>query len=162
MKFICQCQTLRQEIEYAMGFSTQKNSLSITSNVYLENSGDLLTIKATDLKMSFVSTIDVKTVVPGSTSVFCEKLVAVMKNLPEGDIEISEEGGKLTIRPIESDNNININLKTMDASKYPEIQGCSENLYFSLPQKDYIEMVDKTSFAVSEDNTRYFLTGVYM
>ena len=62
MKFICQCQTLRQEIEYAMGFSTQKNSLSITSNVYLENSGDLLTIKATDLKMSFVSTIDVKTV----------------------------------------------------------------------------------------------------
>ena len=55
MKFICQCQTLRQEIEYAMGFSTQKNSLSITSNVYLENSGDLLTIKATDLKMSFVS-----------------------------------------------------------------------------------------------------------
>ena len=119
MKFICQCQNLRQEIEYAMSFSTLKNSLSITSNVYLENNGDILTIKATDGKMSFISTIAVNTIVPGATTVFCEKLVAVMKNMPEGEIEISEEGGKLTIRPTEAETNININLKTMDASKYP-------------------------------------------
>ena len=162
MKFICQCQNLRQEIEYAMSFSSLKNSLSITSNVYLENNGDLLTIKATDGKMSFVSSISVNTIVPGATTVFCEKLVAVMKNIPEGEIEISEEGGKLTIRPTEADTNININLKTMDASKYPEIQNCNESLYFSLPQKDYAEMIDKTAFAVSEDNTRFFLTGVFM
>ena len=50
----------------------------------------------------------------------------------------------------------------MDASKYPEIQNCNESLYFSLPQKDYAEMIDKTAFAVSEDNTRFFLTGVFM
>lgn len=162
MKFICQCQSLRQEIEYAMIFSTQKNSLSITSNVYLENTGDSLTIKATDGKMSFISTIAVNTIVPGSTTVFCEKLVAVMKNIPDGEIELSEEGGKLTIRPTEGESNININLKTMDPSKYPEIQSCNENLFFSLPQKDYAEMIDKTAFAVSEDNARFFLTGVYM
>ena len=162
MKFICKCQTLRQEIEYAMSFSTQKNSLSITSNLYLENNGDSLTIKAKERKMSFVSIIDVNTIVPGATTVFCEKLVAVMKNMPDGEIEISEDKGKITIRPTEAGSNININLKTMDASKYPEIQNCNESLYFSLPQKDYSEMIDKTSFAVSEDNTRYFLTGVYM
>ena len=162
MKFICQCQELRQEIEYAINFSTQKNSLSITSNVLLENSGDTLTIKSTDTKMSFVSTIDVNTVVPGSTTVFCEKLVAVLKNMPDANIELSDEGGKLTIRPSEGESNININLKTTDSSKFPEINICPEDLYFSLPQKDYSEMIDKTSFAASEDTTRFFLTGVYM
>ena len=162
MKFICPCQNIRQEIEYALSFSTQKNSLSISSNVLLENSGDSLTIKATDGKMSYVSSISVNTIIPGSTAVFCDKLVAVLKNMPDEDIEFSEEGGKLTIRPVESDNNININLKTMDASKYPEINICPSQFFFSLPQKDFSEMVDKTAFAVSEDTTRYFLTGVFM
>ena len=78
------------------------------------------------------------------------------------EIEISEEGGKLTIRPTEAETNININLKTMDASKYPEIHNCNESLYFSLPQKDYVELIEKTAFAASEDNSRFFLTGVFM
>lgn len=162
MKFICQCQTIRQEIEYSLNFSIQKNSLSIASNVLLENSGDVLTIKATDGKMSFVSTIGVNTVIPGSTTVFCDKLVAVLKNMPDGNLEFSDDEGKLNIRPIDSDSNININLKTMDATKYPDIPLCPENIFFSLPQKDFAEMIDKTAFAVSEDTTRFFLTGVYM
>ena len=48
MKFICPCSTIKEEIEYACNFSSQKNSLSISSNVLLENHGDTLTIKATD------------------------------------------------------------------------------------------------------------------
>ena len=162
MKFNCQCQKIRQEIEYARNFSTQKNSLSISSNVLLENSGDTLVITTTDGKMTFVSTIEVSTIIPGSTTVFCDKLMEVLKNMPEGELEFSDDDGRLTIRPTGDDSNININLKTMDASKYPEIKNCPDDLFFSLTQKEFIEMIDKTAFAVSEDTTRFFLTGVYM
>ncbi|MBQ0071472.1 MAG: DNA polymerase III subunit beta [Spirochaetales bacterium] len=162
MKFICSCQSIRQEIEYAINFSSQKNSLSIASNVLLENNNDILTVKATDGKMGFQSTISVSTVIPGSTTVFCDKLVAVLKNMPEGNLEFNEENGKLTIRPVDSNTNININMKTMESSRYPELMSCPDVLYFSLPQKEFNEMVDKTSFAVSEETTRFFLTGVYM
>lgn len=161
MKFICSCDSIKQEIEYALNFSSQRNSLAITSHVLLENNNDMLTIKATDQKMGFVSSIPVQTVVPGKTTVFCDKLLAILKTLPSSDIEFSEEDKKLTIKPIDG-THINVNLKTTDYTKYPELIDVDESLYFSLTQKDFNDMVDKTSFAVSEDTTRFFLTGVYI
>ena len=161
MKFICSCDSIKQEIEYALNFSSQRNSLAITSHVLLENNNDMLTIKATDQKMGFVSSIPVQTIVPGKTTVFCDKLLAILKTLPSSDIEFSEEDKKLTIKPIDG-THINVNLKTTDYTKYPELIDVDESLYFSLTQKDFNDMVDKTSFAVSEDTTRFFLTGVYI
>ncbi len=159
MKFISSCETIRKEIELAVSFTSIKNSLSVTSNVLLENQNDTLTIKAQDGKVSFISTIPVTTVVPGSTTVFCSNLNDVLKNLPDEDMEFSEEEEKLNIRPVSS-NKINTKLKTMDASKFPEIKECVDEDYFSLPQKAFNDMAEKTSFAVAEETTRYFLTGV--
>lgn len=160
MKFICSCESIRKEIELAVSFTSVKNSLSVTSNVLLENQNDMLTIKAQDGKLSFVSTIPVSTIIPGATTVFCSNLNEVLKNLPDEDMEFSEEEDKLNIRPVSS-NKINTKLKTLDASKFPEINNVDESLYFSIPQKAFSDMADKTSFAVAEETTRFFLTGVF-
>ncbi len=162
MKFICSCETIRKEIELASAFTSQKNSLSMTSNVLLENHGDRLTIKAQDGKMTFISAISVSTVVPGSTTVFCEKFSEVLRNLPDEDMEFTEEEGKLTIHPVSSSKNINTTLRTMDASKFPEISSCEDSLFFTLPQKDFNEMSDRTAFCVADEVTRFFLTGVHI
>ncbi len=161
MKFICSCEALRQEIEYAMNFSTQRNSLAITSNVLLENSNDMLTIKATDQKMGYIAKIPVQTLIPGKATVFCDKFLAILKTLPNSDVEFKEEDKKFTIKPLNA-SHINVNLKTTDPSKYPDLAEVDESLYFSLTQKDFNDMTDKTSFAVGEDSARFFLTGVYM
>lgn len=163
MKFTCDCQSIKQEIEYAINFTSQRNSLSITSNVLLETANDLLTVKSTDNKMGFVSSIGVSTSVPGSITVFCDKLLAVLKNMPEGDIEISTEEDKLSIRPINSEKSIiNVNIKTIPADKFPAMMDISDSSYFTLAQRDFFDMIDKTSFAVSDEETRHFLTGVYI
>lgn len=162
MKFICSCESIRQEIEYAIYFSAQKNALAIQSNVLLDNSNDLLVIKSTDGKVGFTSSIAIQTIVPGKTTVFCDKLLAVLKTMPSGNLEFSDEDKKLTIRPLESTMNINVNLKTIDASNFPELMSVDESLYFTLPQKDFNDMVDKTSFAVADDQNRKYLTGVYL
>ena len=164
MKFTCSSSILKQEIEYANNFSSSKNSLSITSNVLLDASNDILTIKATDQKMGFSSTIPVSVIVPGATTVFCEKLSAVLKNIPDVDIELSDDEGVLKIIPVEKTSSIDfaINIKTIDASKFPEMESIDDEEYFTIAQRDYFDMIDKTSFAVADNDSRHFLTGVYM
>ena len=164
MKFTCNSGVLRSEIEIANNFANSKNSLSISSNVLLEANNDALTIKATDQKMGFTSIIPVSVTVPGVTTVYCDKLSQLLKNIPDTDIEVSEEENNLIIRPAnesEKDSFL-INIKTIEASKFPVMMEIDESLYFSLTQRDYFDMIDKTSFAVGDEETRHFLTGVYM
>ena len=90
MKFVCQSSNLLHEIELANNFSSSKNSLSIASNVLLETANDKLTIKATDQRLGFTTSINAMTVISGSTTVFCEKLTQLLKNIPDTEIEIDE------------------------------------------------------------------------
>ena len=95
MKFICQKDTILKEVEYASSFTSQRNSLSISSNILLENYQNILTIKGTDNKMGFMTSFPVSTEVPGATTVTCDKFLQVLKSLPSMDIEFLEEDGKL-------------------------------------------------------------------
>lgn len=163
MKFVCQSSNLLHEIELANNFSSSKNSLSIASNVLLETSNDKLTIKATDQRLGFTTSINAMTVIPGSTTVFCEKLTQLLKNIPDTEIEIDDSEGSLMIRPADGSDSFQASIKTIEASKYPQLQELEDSFYFSITQRDFFDMIDKTSFAVSsEDDTRHFLTGVYM
>ena len=95
---------------------------------------------------------------PGSTTVFCEKLLGILRAMPDGDIVFSLEDQKLDIKS--SDGNIVFQLKIIDSEKYPELKNVSDESYFNIPQKDFIEMINNTIFAVSDDETRYFMNGV--
>lgn len=165
MKFTCLCSALKQEIEYASSFAGKRNSLSISSNVYLSTANDELVIKAMDQNLGFSSTIEVNTVVSGATTVFCEKLNEILKNMPDIEIEVSDSDGSLTIKPAEAEGSkkIDISIKTIDADKFPELESIDENLFFTISQKEYFDMIDKTLFAVAaKDDTRHFLSGVFM
>ena len=120
MKFTCLCSALKQEIEYASSFAGKRNSLSISSNVYLSTANDELVIKAMDQNLGFSSTIEVNTVVSGATTVFCEKLNEILKNMPDIEIEVSDSDGSLTIKPAEAEGSkkIDISIKTIDADNF--------------------------------------------
>ncbi|MDY4610144.1 MAG: DNA polymerase III subunit beta [Sphaerochaetaceae bacterium] len=159
MKFVCQKANLLKEITLALDFTSQRNSLSIVSNVLLENYGDKLIIKATDQKVGFYSEIEVQTIEPGSTTVFCDKFLGVLRSLPEGDVQFEEKDTKLIIRPVGQ--TIDFQLRTIEADKFPQLQSIDDSKYFSISQSDYIEMINQTIFAISEDETRYFMNGVF-
>ncbi len=162
MKFICSCEALKKEIGFAINFTSKRNALSISSNVLLENSNNVLTIKSTDTKNGFVGSIEVETIIPGSTTVICEKLLDVLKNIPSDiSLEINEENDKLSIRN-NSESKFLVNIRTISSEKYPEMLTISDDEFFTIGQHDFFSMIDKTLFAVSKDEARYFLTGVYM
>lgn len=160
MKFACQKNTLLKEIALALDFTSQRNTLSIVSYVLLETKDNLLTIKATDQKVGFTSTIEVETLQEGSTTVFCDKFVGILRTLPDERIIFEEENNRLLIQP--DTKSINFDLRTIDVEKFPSLESTNGQNFFPLAQKDLYEMIDQIIFSISDDETRYFMNGAYL
>lgn len=159
MNFICEKTLLLKEIAISQEIISSRNVMSILSNVLLEADNNTLTIKATDLKVGFEAKIPVSVISPGSTTIFCDKFLSILRSLPEGEVEFKQNEEKLVIIP--SNKKIDFQLKSIPSDKFPELQKISDDSYFDIPQKDFIEMITHTAFAVSDDETRYFMNGVF-
>ena len=159
MKFICERNILLKEISMAQEVIASKNVISILSNIYLEAENDSLTIKATDLKVNFETKVPVTVVEPGPAMVFGEKFLGILSSIPEGEMEFEQIESKIKIKT--SVKRANFQLKSMASDKFPEFP-VSDDEYFEVPVKNFKEMINQTVFAVSDDETRFFMNGVYM
>jgi DNA polymerase III, beta subunit len=159
MKFTCEKNSFAREISFAQEIIASKNALSIMSNVLLEASEGTLSLKATDVKVSFETSIPVDTSEPGSVTVFCDKLSGILSTIPEGDLMIEQDDSKVIVRP--TFKKVRFQLKTISSEKFPEIPDVSDDLFFAVPAKEFKEMITQTIFAVSDDETRYFMNGVF-
>jgi DNA polymerase-3 subunit beta len=159
MKFTCEKDALAKEISVAQEIISSKNNTSILSNVLLEADNNTLYIKATDTKVNFETKIPVEVSVPGNITIFCDKFLGILRNLPPGDVEFEEqENDILLIKPLFK--KIDFRLKTIGADRFPEFSVAGENDFFEFSQKDIIEMISQTIFAVSEDENRYSMNGI--
>jgi DNA polymerase-3 subunit beta len=160
MKFVCEKNAFAREISFAQEIIASKNALSIMSNVLLEAAEGSLSIKATDIKVSFETVIPVDTMESGAVTVFCDKLSGILASIPEGDLSFEQDDSKIVVKP--TFKKVRFQLKTISSEKYPELPAAPVDAYFSVPSKDFKEMVEQTIFAVSDDETRYFMNGVFM
>ena len=160
MKFTCERSVLLKEISIAQEIIASKNAISILSNIYLEADNDRLIIKATDMKVNFETIVPVTVIEPGSTTVFGDKFLGILNTFPHEEIEFSQKDINITIKPTTL-KRPEYKLKSIASDKYPEFP-VSTTTFFEMPIKDFREMVQQTVFAVSDDETRYFMNGVYL
>jgi DNA polymerase-3 subunit beta len=160
MKFTCEKNSFSREISFAQEIIASKNALSIMSNVLLEAAEGSLSLKATDIKVSFETVIPVDTIEAGTITVFCDKLSGILSTIPEGDISIEQEESKVVIKP--TFKKVRFQLKTISSEKFPELPMAADEAFFAIPSKQFKEMVSQTIFAVSDDETRYFMNGVFI
>jgi DNA polymerase-3 subunit beta len=161
MKFTCERDAITREVTIAQEIVSSRNVMSILSNVLLEASDANLVIKATDLKVSFETRIAVDVKASGTATVYCDKLLGILRSLPEGEVEFElDGGGMLFIRPLGK--KIDFKLRSVASEKYPEIQSIGDERYFEFPQAEFNTMIAHTIFAVSDDETRYFMNGVFV
>ena len=161
MKFICEKKAIVKEISMASNIIESKNTQSVLSNVCLEVKNNKLIIKSTDLKISFISEIEVEMINEGSVLVFCGRFLTILRGFPEGEIEFTQKGSKLNIKSI--GNKIKFSLVCEDdIGKYPDISDMDKGDYFDISQIDIKEMIDNTLFSISDDESRYFMAGVLM
>jgi len=160
MKFVCDRDTFAKEIAIAQDIIASKNAYSIMSNVYLEVQDSRLFIRATDAKVGFETEIPISDAESGSLTVFCDKLLAITNSIPEGDMLFNQHESNIEIKPLSK--KIRFTLKTIAGDKFPEIPRIEENQYFTLQAHDLRTMISQTIFSVSNDETRFFMNGIFL
>ena len=159
MKFSCERNIILKEISMAQEIVVSKNAISILSNIYLEAKDNNLKIKATDLKVNFETSVPVTIEEPGSAVVFGETFLGIISSFPEGPMEVEQKDNKVKISTFVK--NKKYNLKCIAVDNFPEFP-VSNTEYFQIPVKQFKEMINQTIFAVSDDETRFFMNGVYL
>lgn len=166
MRFTFDKDTMIKEISIAQEIISTKNMGSILSNILIIAQENKLTIKATDIKVNFETQVPVQIIEEGTTTVYCDKFMGILNSLPSGEIEFNQEKKEneeqsinVIIKPV--DKKIKFQMKSMSQEKFPEFYSAENVPYFEVSSKDIKEMIAQTSFAVSEDETRYFMNGVF-
>ena len=159
MKFTCNREILLKEVSIAQEIIASKNAISIWSNIYMETNKNSLIIKATDRNVNFQTEIPVNVIESGSTTLFVDKFFGFLSTLSYDEIEFYQKENIAVIKPTML-NKPKCELKIMASEKYPEFP-VSSTPFFDMPIKDFREMVQQSVFAVSDDETRYFMNGVF-
>jgi DNA polymerase-3 subunit beta len=95
----------------------------------------------------------------GATTVLGDKFLGILNSIPEGELEFDQNDVKIVIKP--ANKKIKFQLKSIASDKFPEFPAPKNDTFFDMPIKDFKEMILQTVFAVSDDETRYFMNGVF-
>lgn len=137
----------------------KRNTLQILSNIYLQVQNESLMLKATDLEVSIETSIPVRMLEEGKSTVSAKNFFEIIRELPEKEVQIhSKENHWIGIQCGKSNFNI-LGLAPEDYPTLPSFTGKSG----VKAKKDVLKsMIDHTLYAVSTDESRYQLNGVFL
>ena len=138
---------------------SNRTTLPILSNVLLRAENGKLELTATDLDVTVVCSVDAKVTKDGSTTVPVKKLFGIVRELNGGEIELeTDEKNVTSVRSGSSFFKIN----GLGADEFPPINQKKDDKKVALSQETIRSMLKKTSFAVSTDESRYVLNGIFI
>ncbi|MDR2509068.1 MAG: DNA polymerase III subunit beta [Spirochaetaceae bacterium] len=162
MKFVCEKGALLKEIAIAQEIIGSKNTISALSNVFLEAANDTLIIKATDVRVFFETKVPVSIDEEGKTTVRGSMFFNILNSIPDGEIIFEKVDNKIVIKPKDkTKQEVTYKLKFNTYEQYPETPSDKNAGSFEMPVIDFKNMISQTIFAVSDDETRYLMNGVY-
>jgi DNA polymerase-3 subunit beta len=139
----------------------RRNTIPILANVLLRGERSTLQLKATDLDLEVTETIAAEISPGGATTVPAHMFYEIVRKLPEGSqvaLETSAERTTLSIRAGRS----RFTLQTLPESDFPDLAAGDMTHRFKLAAGDLKRLIDKTQFAISTEETRYYLNGIYL
>ena len=159
MKFFCSIESLNKILGICESVISSKNSITILSNIHIKAKDNQLTIKACDTLISFYGEIGADIEEEGEICVNSNKLYSIARKLPSEEIEMQSDS-ELNIQiKAKGKNTLRYNLKGISPDKFPEILDTSNINYFSITKEIFSDMVNKTKFAVSQNDNRKFAIG---
>jgi DNA polymerase-3 subunit beta len=139
----------------------RRNTIPILANVLIRAEKSALSLKATDLDLEVIESIPAEVSPAGSTTVPAHMFYEIVRKLPEGSqvvLESSSDRAVLAIRAGRS----RFTLQTLPESDFPDLAASDMTHTFTLTAGDLKRLIDKTQFAISTEETRYYLNGIYL
>ena len=158
MKATVERATLLKCLGHIQSVVERRNTIPILSNVLIEARAEGLRLMATDLDLQ-VETIPATIDLGGATTVSAHTLFDIVRKLPEGSqVELAVAADKMTVVA----NRSRFSLATLKRDDFPVIAETDLPTAFTLTAHDLRDLIDSTRFAISTEETRYYLNGIYV
>jgi DNA polymerase III subunit beta len=155
MELVVRKNDLLRELQLFQGIVERKNTIPILANVLMEAKGDQVSFLATDLEVALRSKCTAMVAKSGALTLPAKKFYEIIKALPETDIRIAEDKGGVKVAADRFDSR----MQTLPREDFPTLPESSGAASATLPRAVLKEMVAKTQFAITGEDTRYFLNG---
>ncbi|MFO1167341.1 MAG: DNA polymerase III subunit beta [Rhodoblastus sp.] len=139
----------------------RRTTIPILSNVLLQADGRSLLLKATDLDLEVTETVAADVGMKGGTTLPAHTLYEIVRKLPDGaqvSLDGASDGGQLLLKSGRS----RFTLQSLPESDFPDISAGEMTHKFTLAAGDLKKLIEKTQFAISNEETRYYLNGIFM
>lgn len=158
MQFTVSRDALLKPLQQVSGVVERRQTLPVLSNILLVLQGDSLSLTGTDLEVELIGSVAVQPGgEPGAVTVPARKLVDICKSLAEGSVlDFSQTDDKVVLKSGRS----RFTLATLPASEFPTIEDESGTYSITVPQQKLKELLDSTSFAMAQQDVRFYLNGM--
>jgi DNA polymerase-3 subunit beta len=161
MEFKINSSDLLKALSHIQGVVEVRHTLPILSNIIINANENLLTLSSTNLDIYCSDQISADTAVPGEISVPAITFFEIIKRLPSGSdvlMKMDNNDNEITLKCGRS----KFKLSTLKTEDFPVISDSDLSVNFVLSAEELIRIIDKTKFAVSNEETRYYLNGIFL
>jgi DNA polymerase-3 subunit beta len=150
-----------RSLNHVQSVVERRNTIPILSNVLIQAKQGTVKLTATDLDLEIVETVQAEVAADGSTTAPAHMIYDIVRKLPDGaHLQLETSGGtdRLSILAGRS----RFALQTLPAEDFPDLATGDMPNVFTVPATDLKTLIDKTRFAISTEETRYYLNGIYL
>ena len=159
MRFSAQREALLKPLSQVVGVVERRQTLPILSNLLVVVGAEGVSFTATDLEVEMIARTAAEKLEPGELTVPARKLFDICRALPDGaKVEVKQAGERVTVSAGRS----RFTLSTLAAADFPQIENIDLLERLSLPEATLKELLDRTAFAMAQQDVRYYLNGTLL
>jgi len=161
MKLSIDRAALLRALNHMQGVVERRNTIPILSNVLMKAEDGSLSLSSTDMDLEINESVAAEITMGGATTAPAHTFHDIVRKFPDGsvvEIELNADGTQMTVRAGRS----KFKLSCLPVADFPEISVGTLPSEFSLPAAELRALIDRTKFAMSTEETRYYLNGIYL
>jgi DNA polymerase-3 subunit beta len=161
MRVTIERSALLRSLNHVQSVVERRNTIPILSNVLIQAGKGNLRLTATDLDIEVVETVAADVARDGASTAPAHILYDIVRKLPDGaqlEIEQGPDEGRLLILAGRS----RFSLQALPPQDFPDLTAGEMTHSFTMPAADLKMLIEKTRFAISTEETRYYLNGIYL
>ena len=161
MKLTIERAALLRSLNHVQSVVERRNTIPILSNVHFNVEEERLAMTATDMDLAIIETVDAAPKSGGATTAPAHTLYDIVRKLPEGT-QIGLDANGEEDRLILTSGRSRFTLQTLPTADFPQMTDGDLPAVFKLPADELRMLIDRTRFAISTEETRYYLNGLYV
>ena len=161
MKLSIDRAALLRALNHVQSVVERRNTIPILSNVLMKAEDGVLSLTATDMDLEIIESVAANVIEPGSITAPAHTMHDIVRKFSDGveiELELNNEGNQITITADRS----NFKLSCLPVADFPALGAGELAQSFTLPAASARALIDRTKFAMSTEETRYYLNGIYL